>query len=76
MDLVAMSNKERFEWMRKRHVFLNNMVSSYDSIEKFVKGKEHWFALLGMDLGLQNGSYSQLASAKLSICRKNTLLGE
>lgn len=55
MDLVAMSNKERFEWMRKRHAFLDNMVSSYESIDKFVKDKEHWFALLGMDLGSQNG---------------------
>ena len=55
MDLAAMSNKELFEWMRKRHAFLHNMVSSYNSIDKFVKDKEHWFALLGMDLGLQNG---------------------
>ena len=55
MDLVAMSNRERFEWMRKRHAFLYDIVSSYTSIDKFVKDKEHWFALLGMDLGLRNG---------------------
>ena len=55
MDLVAMSNKERFEWIRKRHAFLCNIVSSYNSIDEFVKDKEHWFALFGMDLGLQNG---------------------
>lgn len=54
MDLVAMCNKERFEWMRKRHAFLHDIVSPYNSIDKFVKDKEHWFALLGMDLGFHN----------------------
>lgn len=55
MDLVTMSKKERFEWMRKRHAFLHDIVSSYNSIDKFVKDKEHWFALLGTDLGIHNG---------------------
>lgn len=55
MDLVTMSNKERFKWMRKRHAFLHDIVSSYNSIDKFVKDKEHCFALLGTDLGIHNG---------------------
>lgn len=50
-----MNNAERIELMRKRHAFLHDIVSPYNSIDKFVKDKEHWFALLGMDLGLHNG---------------------
>ena len=54
MDLIDMSNNERYDMMRKRHAFLNNLVSSYTSIDEFVRDKEHWFAMLGTDLCLCN----------------------
>ena len=45
-----MNNAERFNWMRKRHAFLNDIVKSYSSLDDFAKDKEEWFALLGTDL--------------------------
>lgn len=54
MDLIDMSNNERYDMMRKRHAFLNTLVSSYTSIDEFVRDKEHWFAMLGTDLCLCN----------------------
>ena len=54
MDLVAMNTAERVNWMRKRHAFLNNLVSSYTSLDDFTKDKEEWFALLGTDLTREN----------------------
>lgn len=54
MDLVAMNNAERVNWMRQRHAFLNNLVSSYTSLDDFTKDKEEWFALLGTDLTREN----------------------
>ena len=50
MDLVAMSNKERFDWMRKRQWFLNDIVKSYTSLAELVKEKDEWFALRGINL--------------------------
>lgn len=50
MDLAAMSNRERFEWMRKRQSFLNDIVKSYTSLTELVKDKDEWFALRGIDL--------------------------
>lgn len=50
MDLTAMSNKDRFEWMRKRHAFLNDIVKPYTSLSELVKDKDEWFALRGIDL--------------------------
>ena len=54
MDLVAMNFAVRVYWMRKRHAFLNNLVSSYTSLDDFTKDKEEWFALLGTDLTREN----------------------
>jgi hypothetical protein len=50
MDLAVMSNRERFEWMRKRQSFLNDIVKSYTSLTELVKDKDEWFALRGIDL--------------------------
>ena len=51
MDLVYnMGNADRFAWMRKRHAFLYGLVKSYKTLDDFVKDKEEWFALLGIDL--------------------------
>lgn len=50
MDLAAMSNRARFEWMRKRQSFLNDIVKSYTSLTELVKDKDEWFALRGIDL--------------------------
>ncbi len=49
-----MNTVERVNWMRKRHAFLNNLVSSYTSLDDFTKDKEEWFALLGTDLTREN----------------------
>ncbi|WP_276684363.1 hypothetical protein [Duncaniella muris] len=40
MDLIAMNNAERFNWMRKRRAFLNDIVKSYTSLDDFAKDKE------------------------------------
>lgn len=50
MDLVDMSYRERFEWMRKRQSFLNDIVKSYTSLAELVKEKDEWFALRGINL--------------------------
>ena len=54
MDLVCMSNKERFDWMRKRHKFLHDMAKKYTSLEEFAQDKEEWFALVGDNLSLND----------------------
>ena len=58
MDLVCMSNKERFAWMRKRHNFLHDMAKSYSSLEEFAKDKDEWFALVGDELTLHHNFIS------------------
>ena len=49
-----MSNKERFDWMRKRHKFLHDMAKKYTSLEEFAQDKEEWFALVGDNLSLND----------------------
>ena len=49
-----MNNAERVNRMRKRHAFLNNIASSYTSLDDFTKDKEEWFAILGTDLTREN----------------------
>lgn len=39
-----MNNAERFNWMRKRHAFLNDIVKSYTSLDDFAKDKEEQIA--------------------------------
>lgn len=52
MDLIDMSNNERYDLMRKRHAFLCDIVKSYSSLEKFARDKDEWFAMLGVELFL------------------------
>ena len=52
MDLTDLPNKERFDWMRKRHKFLHDMAKEYTSLEGFAKDKDEWFALVGDELKL------------------------
>ena len=54
MDLINMTNKERFALMRKRHKFLHEMAKTYTSLKEFVKEKEEWFALVGDNLSLND----------------------
>jgi hypothetical protein len=39
MDLIALKNAERVNWMRKRHAFLNNLVKSHTSLDDFARDK-------------------------------------
>ena len=52
MDLIDITNKERFALMRKRHKFLHDMAKAYTSLEEFAKDKDEWFAILGDNLSL------------------------
>lgn len=52
MDLVAMSNKERFEWMHKRHAFLHEIATQYSSLKTFASERNEWFAVRGIELTL------------------------
>ena len=52
MNLIDMTNKERFTLMRKRHKFLHDMAKEYTSLEEFAKDKDEWFALVGDELKL------------------------
>ena len=52
MELIDISNKERFALMRKRHKFLHDMAKKYTSLEEFAQDKEEWFALVGDNLSL------------------------
>ena len=58
MDLIDMTNKERFALMRKRHKFLHDMAKEYTSLEEFAKEKDEWFALLGDQLTLNDNFIS------------------
>lgn len=54
MDLIDMTNKERYALMRKRHRFLYDMAKSYTSLKDFAKDKDEWFALVGDNLSLND----------------------
>ena len=58
MDLIYMTNKERFALMRKRHKFLHDMAKTYTSLEQFAKDKDEWFALVGDELTLHKNLIS------------------
>ena len=54
MDLIDITNKERFALMRKRHKFLHDMAKKYTSLEEFAQDMEEWFALVGDNLSLND----------------------
>ncbi len=54
MDLVDMSLDERYEMMRKRHLFLDEIVRQYSSLEDLKKDKDVFFAIIGIELTLNN----------------------
>ena len=54
MDLIDMTNKERYALMRKRHRFLHDMAKPYTSLKDFAKDKDEWFALVGDNLSLND----------------------
>lgn len=40
MDLIGMSFEERYAMMRKRHVFLEELVKQYTSLDDLAKDKD------------------------------------
>ena len=50
MDLVDMSFEDRYSMMRKRHLYLNEIAKLYTSLDDFAKGKDEWFAIVGVEL--------------------------
>ena len=58
MELIDISNNERFALMRKRHKFLHEMAKQYTSLEDLAKDKDEWFALVGDELSLHHNLIS------------------
>lgn len=54
MDLLDMTNKERYAMMRKRHAFLSETVKGYTSLDEYARDKDEWFAILGINLSLSD----------------------
>lgn len=52
MDLTNMSLQERYDMMQRRHAFLHKVAEQYNSLSVFMKEKEEWFAILGIELTL------------------------
>ncbi len=53
MDLIDMTFEERYAMMRKRHAFLHEIAIQYSSLETFVRERDEWFAVLGIELTLR-----------------------
>lgn len=58
MNLIDMTNKERYAMMRKRHAFLSETVKGYTSLEDYARDKDEWFAVRGIALRLMNDCIS------------------
>lgn len=58
MNLIDMTNKERYAMMRKRHAFLSETVKGYTSLEEYARDKDEWFAILGINLSMKDGYIS------------------
>ena len=58
MNLLDMTLEERYAMMRKRHAFLSETVNGYTSLEEYARDKDEWFAILGIDLTLEDGYIS------------------
>ena len=58
MNLVDMTNEERYAMMRKRHAFLTETVKGYTSLEDYARDKDEWFAILGVELSLGDNCIS------------------
>lgn len=52
MNLIDMTNKERYAMMRKRHAFLSETVKGYTSLDDYARDKDEWFAVRGIALRL------------------------
>lgn len=50
MDLVDMTTDLRYDMMRKRHAFLNEIAKQYSSLETFARERDEWFAIRGIEL--------------------------
>lgn len=54
MDLVDMTTDVRYDMMRKRHAFLNEIAKQYSSLETFARERDEWFAIRGIELTLHH----------------------
>lgn len=53
MDLTnLMSPKERLEMKGKRIAFIQKTIEGYASLHEYARDKEEWFAIIGMNLQL------------------------
>lgn len=50
MDLVNMTEQERFMWMRKRHTHFTAIVKGYTSFENLIRDWEEKMALWGVEM--------------------------
>ncbi len=58
MNLIDMTNKERYAMMRKRHTFLSETVKGYTSLEEYARDRDEWFAIRGINLELRGNCVS------------------
>ncbi len=58
MDLVDMTTEERYDMMRKRHVFFHEIARQYTSLETFANERDEWFAIRGIELTLHKNCIS------------------
>ena len=52
MNLIDMTDKERYAMMRKRHAFLSETLIGYTSLQDYASDKDEWFAVRGIELTL------------------------
>ncbi len=50
MDLVYMTEAERFSMMRKRHAFFTKILEGYNDLHRFFLENDERFAIMGMEL--------------------------
>ena len=58
MNLVDMTTEERYDMMRKRHVFFHEIARQYASLETFANERDEWFAIRGIELTLHKNCIS------------------
>ena len=58
MNLIDMTDKERYAMMRKRHAFLSETLIGYTSLQDYASDKDEWFAVRGIALRLMDDCIS------------------
>lgn len=49
-EAISLNINERYAMMKKRHAFLNAMVSPFNSFDEFMIDKGEWCAIVGIDI--------------------------